>query len=163
MKVSVYVLTSLIFMVIESAILSAFPVEFFKPDLGIPFIIYATFFLGPIDGFAATLIISLFQEILSNAPQGSVIFTKTCIFIIVIFMKGKLFIDSKYSFSYICGLSVIFESFLFLILSLLSRGEVKNVLNVLFYIIPNCIFTGFVSIFIFVMIEHLNERFLNRE
>lgn len=163
MKASVYILTSLLLMIIESAMFSVFPVEFFKPDIGIPFIIYITIFLGPGTGLLATLIISLFQEVLSNAPQGSIIFTKTCAFILVTFLRGKLFIDSKYSFSYICGGYVIFESLLFIAFSLLSRGELKNAINVLFYIIPNSIFTGFVSIFIFVMIEYLNERFLQRE
>jgi hypothetical protein len=58
---------------------------------------------------------------------------------------------------------VVVESFLFLVLSLLSKGELKNVMNVFFYIIPNAIFTGFISIFIFSMIEYLNMRFLSRE
>lgn len=163
MKIASYILISIIFMIFESAILSIFPVEFFKPDAGMPFIIYITLFLGPGTGFLATLIIGLFQEILSNAPPGSMIFTKISIFLLVTFLKGKLYIDSKYSFSYICGGSVVVESFLFLVLSLLSKGELKNVMNVFFYIIPNAIFTGFISIFIFSMIEYLNMRFLSRE
>jgi len=64
MKVSVYILTCLLLMIIESAMFLVFPVEFFKPDIGIPFIIYTTIFLGPGTGLVATLIISLFQEIL---------------------------------------------------------------------------------------------------
>ena len=163
MKASIYILTCLLLMIIESAMFLVFPVEFFKPDIGIPFIIYTTIFLGPETGLVATLVISLFQEILSNAPQGSIIFTKTCAFILLIFLRGKVFIDSKYSFSYICGGYVLFESILFIIFSLLSRGELKNAINVLVYIIPNSVFTGFVSIFIFVLIEYLNKRFLQRE
>lgn len=163
MKIASYILIGIIFIIFESAILCIFPVEFFKPDVGIPFIIYITLFLGPGTGFLAALIIGLFQEILSNAPPGSMIFTKISIFLFVTYLKGKIYIDSKYSFSYICGVSVVVESFLFLVLSLLSMGELKNVMNVFFYIIPNAIFTGFISIFIFSMLEHLNMRFLSRE
>jgi hypothetical protein len=163
MKISVYILTGIILLIIESSLLSFFPVEFFKPDLGMPFIIYTTFFLGPLPGFITSLLISLFQEILSNTPHGSIIFTKLSIFLLATFFKSKLYIDSKYSFSYICGGSVFVESFLFLALSVLSKGETRNIVNVIFYTIPNAIFTGFVSIFIFSLIEYLNMKFFSRE
>ncbi len=163
MKTSSYILLSIILMISESALSSFFPAEFFKPDVGIPFIIYITLFLGPETGFIATLVISLFQEVLSNTPPGSMIFTKISIYLLITFLRGKLFIDSKYSFSYICGGSVVAESFIFIVLSLLSKGEIKNVMNVLFYIIPNAIFTGFVAIFIFSFVEYINMKFLSRE
>jgi hypothetical protein len=163
MKISVYTITGIILLIIESSLLSFFPVEFFKPDLGMPFIIYTTFFLGPLPGFITSLFISLFQEILSNAPHGSIIFTKFSIFLLATFLKNKLYIDSKFSFSYICGGSSFIESFLFLALSILSKGETNNILNVIFYAIPNAIFTGFVSIFIFSLIESLNMKFLSKE
>ena len=163
MKISVFILTGIILLTIESSLVSFFPVEFFKPDLGMPFIIYTTFFLGPLPGLIMSLFISLFQEILSNAPHGSMIFTKISIYFLAVFLKGKLYIDSKYSFSYICGGSAVVESFLFLALSVLSKGETSNIVNVIFYTIPNAIFTGFVSIFIFSLIESLNMKFLSRE
>jgi cell shape-determining protein MreD len=163
MKISVYILTGIALSIIESALLSFFPVEFFKPDLGMPFIIYTTFFLGPMPGFITSIFISLFQEILSNAPHGSIMFTKISLFLIATFLKKNIYIDSKYSFSYICGGSTIIESFLFIALSILSKGETSNIINVLFYTIPNAIFTGFVSIFIFSIIESINIKFLGRE
>jgi hypothetical protein len=163
MKISVYILTGIILLTIESSILSFFPVEFFKPDIGMPFIIYTTFFSGPMPGFITSLFIGLFQEILSNAPNGSIIFTKLSIFLLATFLKSKLYIDSKYSFSYICAGSAVAESFLFLALSVLSKGETNNIVNVIFYTIPNAIFTGFISIFIFSLIESMNIKFLSKE
>jgi len=162
MKISAYILTGIILLTIESSLLSLFPVEFFKPDIGMPFIIYTTFFLGPLPGFVTSIFISIFQEILSNAPHGSIIFTKISIFILANFLKSKLYIDSKYSFSCICGGSTIIESFLFLVLSVLSKGDTSNIMNVMFNAIPNAIFTGFVSIFIFSLLEYLNMKFLSK-
>jgi rod shape-determining protein MreD len=163
MKSSIYVLMGVIVTILDSSLLSLFPIEFFKPDLGIPFIIYTTLFLGPQSGLFAALIIGLFQEILSNSPNGSMIFTEISIFLLATFLKNKLYIDSKYSFSYICSGFVVVKSFLFLMLSILSKGETKDVINVIFYTIPNAVFTGFVSIFIFYLMEHLNSRLLSRE
>jgi len=163
MKTFVYIFAGIILLLIESSVLSFFPVDFFKPDLSIPFIIYTTFFLGPLSGFITSVFTSLFQEILSNAPNGSMIFAKLSIFLLAFFLRKKLYIDSKYSFSYICTGSAVLESFLFLMLSIISKGETSNIINVIFYTIPNAIFTGFISIFIFLLIESMNMRFLNRE
>jgi rod shape-determining protein MreD len=164
MKSSViYILLAIVLLILDSYLLSLFPLEFFKPDLGIPFIIYTTLFLGPQSGLVAALVIGLFQEVLSNAPNGSLVFTGVSIFLLTTFLKNKLYIDSKYSFSYICSGFVVVNSFLFLTLSGLSKGETRNFLNILFYTIPNAVFTGFVSIFIFYLMEYLNSRLLNRE
>jgi rod shape-determining protein MreD len=163
MRLPVYLLLGIILTILESSLLSFLPIEFFKPDFGIPLIIYTTLFLGPLAGLLSALLLGLVQEILSNAPAGSILFTKLSIFLITAFLKNKLYIDSKYSFSYICSGFVVLESFLFLALSLLSKGETTNILNVLFYTIPNAIFTGFLSIFIFSLIEYLDMKYLSRE
>ncbi len=160
MKTSVYILTGIVLMILDSSLLFLFPIEFFKPDLGIPFIIYTTLFLGPFPGLATAVFVGLFQEVLSNSPSGSMVFTEISIFLLTTFLKGKLYIDSKYSFSYVCTGFVAVKSLLFLTLSLLSKGETNNFVNVLFYTIPNAVFTGFVSIFIFSLMEYLNARML---
>jgi rod shape-determining protein MreD len=163
MKLSVCLFMGIVLMILESSVLSFLPLDFFKPDFGVPLIIYTTLFLGPLAGLLSAIVLGLIQEVLSNAPAGSVLFTKLSIFIICTFLRNKLYIDSKYSFSYVCSGFVVLESFLFLTLSLLSKGETGNILNVMFYTIPNAIFTGFLSIFIFAFIEYLDLKFLSRE
>ena len=163
MRLSVYLLIGIGLTIFQSSILSFLPIEFFKPDFGISLIIYTTLFLGPQSGLIATLILALFQEILSNAPHGSILFTKLSVLIIAIFLKKQLYIDSKYSFAYICSGFVILESFLFMALSLLSKGETGNIINIIFYTLPNAVFTGFLSIFLFSFIGYLNMRLLSRE
>lgn len=162
-KIFVYILIGTCLITFESSMLSFLPIEFFKPDLGIPLIIYATLFLGPQGGLIISLLIGLTQEILSNSPHGAILFTKISIFLITTFLKNKIYIDSRYSFSYVCSGFVVLESFLFLTLSLLARGETSNIINVMFYTIPNAIFTGFFSIFIFSLVEYLNVKYLNEE
>jgi rod shape-determining protein MreD len=163
MRLTIYLLLGIILVVVESSALSFLPFEFFKPDFGTPLIIYTTLFLGPQAGLVTALLLGLLQEILSNAPSGSILFTKLSLFIITTFLKNSLYIDSKYSFAYICSGFVVLESFLFLTLSLLSKGETANIVNVLFYTVPNAIFTGFLSIFIFSFIEYLDTKILGRE
>ncbi len=163
MKFAICLFIGTVLMVLESSVLSFLPLDFFKPDFGVPMVIYATLFLGPLAGLLTAIILGLMQEVLSNAPAGSILFTKLSIFIICVFLRNKLYIDSKYSFSYVCSGFVVLDSFLFLALSLLSKGETGNILNVLFYTIPNAIFTGFLAIFIFAFIEYLDMKYLSRE
>lgn len=162
-KVIVYIVLGLILTTFEATFVNFLPIDFFKPDLGIPFVIYTTFFLGPQAGLATSVLIGLMQEIVSTSPSGSLLFTKVSIFIISVFMKNKIYIDSKYSFSFVCSGAVLVESFLFLALSFLSRGESRDAFNVAFYSMPNAIFTGFLSLFLFSFIGFLNARYLSRQ
>lgn len=164
MKVFTYIIIGFVFMLLESSLSSHIPLDILKPDFGIPLIIYITFFMGPRAGFAATLCVGFMQEGLSSAPTGSIMFVKISIFLITTFMKKQLYIDSKYSFALTCAAAVLLESFLFLMLSILARGEAAgNTYNIFFYVIPNAIFTGFVSILIYSLIEYLNAAFPDRE
>jgi rod shape-determining protein MreD len=137
--------------------------DLFKPDFAIPLIIYVTFFMGPGAGLVAALCAGLMQEGLSNAPTGSIMFVMISIFLITAFMKKQLYIDSKYSFAAVCSAAVILESFLFLMLSVVGKGEAGNVYNILYYAVPNAIFTGFVSLFVYSLLEYLNAAYFDRE
>lgn len=162
-KTTSYLVIGLIFTTFEATFIKILPIDFFKPDLGIPFVVYTTFFLGPHAGLITAVFIGLMQEIVSSAPSGSLLFTKVSIFVIGLFMRNKIFIDSKYSFSFVCSGAVLVESFLFLALTFLARGESRDAFNIVFYSIPNAIFTGFLSLPLFSFIEFLNVRYLNRQ
>ena len=46
----------------ESSLFSFLPVEFAKPDISVPFIIYGTFFLSPLGGLLAAALFGFIQE-----------------------------------------------------------------------------------------------------
>lgn len=163
MKIFFYIIICLVCMLLESSISSRIPLDLFKPDFAIPLIIYVTFFMGPGAGFIVALCVSFFQEGLSNAPTGSIMFVKISIFLITAFMKKQLYIDSKYSFAAACAAAVILESFLTLILSVLGKGEADNIYGILFYAVPNAVFTGFISILIYSVLEYLSGACSDRE
>ncbi|OPY78370.1 MAG: hypothetical protein A4E65_02243 [Syntrophorhabdus sp. PtaU1.Bin153] len=162
MKVALYLAMGLVLTTLECSLFSFLPTEFFKPDLGIPFVIYTAFFLNPFAALVTSAFLGLTQEVLSGAPPGSMLFTKVSIFIIALFMKNKLYIDSRYSFSFACSGAVLVESFLFLAISLVTRGESKDIGNVMFYAVPNAIVTGFLSLLVFTLVESLNVRYFDR-
>ena len=163
MRVFVYIIICLLCMILESSISSRLPIDVFKPDFAIPLIIYVAFFLGSGYGFLATLCAGLAGEMLSNAPTGSILFLNMSIFLLTSFMKKQLYVDTKYSFAAVCGGAVIIQSFLFLMLSILGRGDTKNIINIAFYAIPNAIFTGFISILMYELLEYLNTAYLDKE
>ena len=162
MKTFIYITIGILLMLVETAVSPHVSLDVLKPELGTPILLYVTFFLGARSGLIATLIIGFVQEGLSGAPNGSLLFAKISIFLVAVAMRKKFFIDSKYSFAYVCSGSFIAESFLFLALSFLARGETRGAFNVFFYVLPNAIITGFVSILLYSFIEYLNEGFLER-
>lgn len=146
-------------MLCESSLLSFMPVEFAKPDIGVPFIIYGTFFLSLLDGLLAAVLFGFTQEVLSNCPPGAMLFTNVGLLLSCIFVKSRLHTESRYIFSCVCAGAVLFKSFLFLALSLLSKGETKDIFNVLLYSLPDSIMTAFVSLLLFAFLERSRVRY----
>ncbi len=163
MKIVCYVLLGFILMLLESSLSSRLAMDLFKPDFVAPLVIYTTLFVGPGPGLIATLCVSLMQESLSGTPTGAIMFAAMVLFLVTAFMNKQLYIDSKYSFASVCFAAVLFQSVIFLLLSFLAKGEVRNIYGILVYAVPNAVVTGFISVPLYVIIEHINRRFLDRE
>jgi rod shape-determining protein MreD len=145
--------------VCESSFFSFLPLEITKPDLGIPFIIYGIFFLSPLNGLLNAALFGFTQEVLSTGPAGAVLFSNAALLLSCLFLKRRLYIESRYIFSLVCAASVLFESLVFLAVSLLAKGETKDIFNVLLYVIPDAIMTGFASLFLFALLEQFKLRY----
>ena len=145
-----------------SAIFSSLPLEIAKPDMGIPFIIYGVFFLSPAEGLLAAVLFGFCKEILSSAPAGSALFAGIGVVLSCIFLKSRLLIESRYTFALVCAAAVLTESFIFLALSMLAKGETKDFYNVLIFSIPDAIETGFLGLLMFVLFERAKIRYMSR-
>lgn len=164
MRVILYALIGIALCILESALLGAFPVEFFKPDLSLPLILYTTIFSpDPVAGLILSVVLGMTQEVFSSAPHGTIVLTKLLVFLVALFLKKKLYIDSRYSFAYVSGAFVLAETFIYLLLSFLARGETRNILNLLIYAIPNAVFTGFIAIFLLPLVLFINAKLFERD
>jgi hypothetical protein len=161
-RTGIYILLGILLSIVESAALCFFPIEFFKPDLGMPLILYSALFLEPSTGLLVTLFVSISQEVFSSAPHGTILFTKFAIFLGTVLLKRQAVIESRYIFAGICAALVAAESVLYLFLSILARGDTNNILNVAYYTIPNAVLTGFFAITIMALVETINTRLLAR-
>jgi rod shape-determining protein MreD len=159
---AVSIALGLLFILLESSFFSFFPVEFSKPDPSVPLIIYATFVFGPLEGFVTAVLFGYGQELLSNGPHGGIIFTKVCLFLSCMFLKSRLYIESRHTFALISTCFVLLESALFLALSLFAKGDTRNISNILIYSVPNALFTGFLALFIFSLMQHYRVGHVER-
>ncbi len=148
----------LLLMTFLSSLFSFLPVEFSKPDVGIPCIIYATFFLGPLDGLVTAFLVGFAQEVLSAGPHGALIFTKVFLFLTCIFLRNRLYIESQYLFAAISSGFVLLESVLFIALAFFAKGEAAAAPTVLKFCVPDAIFTGILALFLFPLFERLKLR-----
>ena len=149
---------AVLLMIFQSALFSFLPIEFSKPDIGVPCVIYATFFLSPIDGLISAFLIGVTQEILSVGPHGVLIFTKVFLFLSCIFLRSRLYIESPYLFAAISSSFVLLESVLFITLAFFGKGEAGAIMTVLKFSLPNAVFTGILALFFFPVFERLKLR-----
>ena len=149
---------AMLLMILQSALFSFLPIEFSKPDIGVPCIIYATFFLSPIDGLATAVLVGFAQEMLSAAPHGALLFTKVFLFLSCVFLRSRLYIESQYLFAAISSSFVLLESVLFIALAFFGKGETGAIMTVMKFSVPNAIFTGILALFCFPVLERLKLR-----
>jgi len=157
-KRSVVLFCLMLLVVSESALFSFLPMESSKPDVGIPSIIYATFFLGPVEGLVTAFLFGFTQELLSSGPHGALLFTKIFIFVSCIFLRSKLYIESQYLFALVSTVLVLVESILFVALAFFAKGETGAIVTVLKFCLPNGVFTGVVALFLFPVLERLKLK-----
>jgi rod shape-determining protein MreD len=157
-----FLVIGVLLMACESSLFSFFPIELAKPDIGVPYIIYATFFLSPAQGLLAAVVFGFFQELLTTGPSGAMLFTDVALLLSCMFLRSRLYIESRYIFSLVCAASVLGQSLLFLALSFLAKGETRNIFNVLVYSVPDAIVTGFVSLLFFALFEQFHVRYAGR-
>jgi hypothetical protein len=162
MRKAVCFIIGFLLILCEASLFSLLPLEILKPNLAIPFIIYALFFLPSFYSLFVALLFGYFQEFLSAGPAGAVIFVNLALFLSCLFLKSRFFIESRYTFSLVCAASVLFQSLLFIAISLVAKGETKDVFNILLYCFPDAIVTGFVSLFLFSMFENMKVRYPGR-
>ena len=109
-----------------------------KPDFGIPFIIYVTFFLGPGRACIRCLYRAR-QEGLSRAPTGSLLFVTIAIYLITAHYAQKISLSIRNTvFAYFCSGAVLVQSFLFLALSLFRTRRDQRISQHLFLRGPEC-------------------------
>jgi hypothetical protein len=145
-------------MIFQSALFSFLPIEFSKPDVGVPCIIYATFFLSPVDGLATAFLVGFAQEMLSVGPHGALLFTKVFLFLSCVFLRSRLYIESQYLFAAISSAFVLLESVLYIALAFFGKGEVVAIMTVLKFCVPDAVFTGILALFFFPVLERLKLR-----
>ena len=162
MKTALYIFIGIVLLLIETAIAPHITLDVLKPEVGIPIVLYATFFLGTGPGLVTAVCIGLTEEALSGAPHGSLLFVTMVIYLIAALMRKKYFVDSKYTFAYFSSGAVLVQSCLFAALTFFAHGETRGILNIVFYMAPNAIITGFVSILLFSFIDRLNNVLMER-
>ena len=163
MRFLVFVLMGLVFSILESSLFSFFPMEFFKPDLGLPLVIYGALFFEPLVGLSYAVVIGVTQEVFSSAPHGTILFTKVTVFLLsTLFLKRELSINSRHGFAIICSIFVVIESVVYLMLLYFGKGSSANLINVAFYLVPNAVFTGFASMYMLSLIDLLKEKVYDR-
>ena len=162
MRTALYIFIGILLLLIETVISPHVSLDVLKPELGIPVVLYVTFFLGAGPGLVAAVCIGLAEEGLSGAPDGSLLFVTIVIYLIAAVMRRKYFVDSKYTFAYFSSGSVLVQSFLFCALMFFAHGETRGLMNIVFYMVPNAIITGFVSILLFSFIDRLNNILTER-
>lgn len=148
---------------LESVLLNYVSLDFLKLDFAIPLIVYQSFFGSVNSAFWVAIILGLIQEGFSSVSSGTLVFTKTSVFLFCFFLRHRYYIESQYTFGAVCGASELFESLLVLALSLLVKGDISNVFNILTYLLPNTVLTALFSLPFYYVFIRIDQKYGERQ
>jgi rod shape-determining protein MreD len=157
-------LVGIIFLILQTTLLSSFPIQRIRPDILLIFTLYLAFLFPPISGGVLAFLMGYLTDLLSGNALGFYTFSRPLIFFAAQFFKGKFYVEgfsSQFLFAFV---SAILEGMLILILmNALQTLSFGNLYPLLFtFLLPQSFFTGLATPLLFFLFQKGSSLLLSQ-
>jgi len=137
-------LGGIFFLILQTTVLSSFPIQRVRPDILLIFTLYLAFLFPPIFGGILAFFIGYLMDLYSGNTLGFYTFSRPLIFFAAQFFKERFYLEGfsfQFLFAFIFGM---LEGILILILmNALQPVSLGNLYPLLFtFLLPQSFFTG---------------------
>jgi len=137
-------LGGIFFLILQTTVLSSFPIQRVRPDILLIFTLYLAFLFPPIFGGILAFFIGYLMDLYSGNTLGFYTFSRPLIFFAAQFFKERFYLEEfsfQFLFAFIFGM---LEGILILILmNALQPVSLGNLYPLLFtFLLPQSFFTG---------------------
>jgi rod shape-determining protein MreD len=137
-------LVGILSLILQTTLLSSFPIHRIRPDLLLIFTLYLAFLSPPIFGGFLAFLMGTLMDLFSGNALGFYTFSRPLVFFAAHFFKERFYLEgfsSQFLFAFV---SAILEGILILILmNTLQPLSLRNIYVLLFtFLLPQSFFTG---------------------
>jgi rod shape-determining protein MreD len=148
-------LIGFLFIILQTTLLSSFPIQRFRPDILLIFTLYLAFLFPPILGGILAFFMGYLMDLFSGNALGFYTFSRPLIFFSAQFFKERFYLEgfsSQFLFAFAFGL---LEGVLILVLmSVLQAISLWSLYPLFFtFLLPQSFFTGLVTPLLFLLFQ----------
>ena len=148
-------LIGILFLILQTTLLSSFPIHRIRPDLLLIFTLYLAFLFPPIFGGILAFFMGYLMDLFSGNALGFYTFSRPLVFFAAQFFKERFYLEGfpfQFLFAFIFGLS---EGVLILILmNALQPVSLGNFYPLFFtFLLPQSFFTGLATPPLFLLFQ----------
>jgi rod shape-determining protein MreD len=149
------ILIAILFLLLQTTLLSSFPVQRFRPDLLLIFTLYLAYLFPPISGGILAFFMGYLMDLFSGNALGFYTFSRPLVFFVAQFFKERFYLEgfsSQFLFAFAFGL---IEGILILMLMSTLQGVSLVSLSPLFFtfLLPQSFCTGLVTPPLFLLFQ----------
>jgi rod shape-determining protein MreD len=145
----------IIFLILQTTLLSSFPIQRIRPDILLIFTLYLAFLFPPVTGGILAFLMGYLMDLLSGDALGFYTFSRPLIFFVAQFFKEKFYVEGFSSQFFFVFVSALLEGMLILILmnalQPLSFGKLYPLLFT--SLLPQSFFTGLAAPLLFFLFQ----------
>ena len=154
-RVAPILLIGIFFLLLQTTLLSSFPVQRFRPDLLLIFTLYLAYLFPPIFGGILAFFMGYLMDLFSGNALGFYTFSRPLIFFVAQFFKERFYLEgfsSQFLFAFAFGL---LEGIFILMLMSTLQGVSLVSLSPLFFtfLLPQSFSTGLVTPLLFLLFQ----------
>jgi rod shape-determining protein MreD len=163
-RLLVPILAGILFLILQTTLLSSFPIQRIRPDILLIFTFYLAFSSSPIFGGLLAFFMGYLMDVFSGNTMGFYTFSRPLFFFTSQFFKERFYLESfssQFLFAFISG---ILEGILILMLmNALQSISLGNLYPMFFtFLLPHSFFTGLATPPLFFLFQK-GESYLFRQ
>jgi rod shape-determining protein MreD len=154
-RVVLPLLAGILFLILQTTLLSSFPTQRIRPDILLIFTLYLAFLFPPIFGGILAFFLGYLMDLFSGNTLGLYTFSRPLVFLAAQFFKERFYLEGfsfQFLFAFIFGL--LEGILIFMLMVVLQPIPVGNLYPLLFtFLLPQSFFTGLVSPLLFFVFQ----------
>jgi rod shape-determining protein MreD len=150
-------LLGILFLTLQTTLLSYLPIQRIRPDIVLVLILYWGLTFPPVSGGIHSLFLGYLMDLFSGNSLGLFTFTRPLLFYLAQLFKGRLYLESLPSQSLFVFVFALFEGLLiFILLSALNPAPLGNLYPLFFtFFLPQSFLTGMITPFLFLLLQKI--------
>lgn len=146
-------LVGIFFLILQTTLLSSFPIQRFRPDILLIFTLYLAFLFPPIFGGILAFFMGYLIDLFSGNALGLYTFSRPLVFFAAQFFKERFYLEgffSQFLFAFTFGL--LEGALIFMLMSTLQAVSLLSLYPLFFnFLLPQSFSTGLVTPFLFLL------------